>query len=102
MEVDEAEESARSKEKNIIVRKIKSSFAEESAPPSTTVDFYKIGKVLGKGAFGKVNLAMHKLVRKLVAIKSVNKEFLTEEVSKKKFTQEVRIFLRTRHPHVVK
>ncbi len=26
--------------------------------------------MLGRGAFGKVNLAMHKLVRKLVAIKS--------------------------------
>jgi serine/threonine protein kinase len=35
--------------------------------------------MLGRGAFGKVNLAMHKLVRKLVAIKSLNKECLTDE-----------------------
>jgi hypothetical protein len=40
----------------------------------TTTDFYRIGKMLGK-----VNLAMHKLVRRLVAIKSLNKECLTDE-----------------------
>ena len=85
-----------------ISEQIQRSFEENSAPPNTTVEFYKIGKVLGKGAFGKVNLAMHRLVRKLVAIKSVNKELLEEAAQKKKFTQEVRIFLRTRHPHVVK
>ena len=45
----------------------------------TKPEFYKIGKVIGKGAFGKVNLAMHKLVRKLVALKSLNKECLTDE-----------------------
>ena len=38
--------------------------------------------MLGRGAFGKVNLAMHKLVRKLVALKSLNKECLTDEVQK--------------------
>ena len=46
----------------------------------TKLDFYRIGKMLGRGAFGKVNLAMHKLVRKLVALKSLNKECLTDEV----------------------
>jgi len=30
-------------------------------PPVTTTDFYKIGKMLGRGAFGKVSLGMHKL-----------------------------------------
>jgi len=46
-----------------------------SAPP-TTYEFYRIGRVLGKGAFGKVSLAMHKLAEQLVAIKSMSKETL--------------------------
>ena len=58
--------------------------------------------MLGKGAFGKVNLGMHKLARKLVAIKSKNKQYLKDERSKKKVTQEVAILKRTRHPNVVK
>jgi serine/threonine protein kinase len=43
------------------------------------VDFYRIGKVLGKGAFGKVNLALHKLTQKFAAVKSINKQYLSEE-----------------------
>jgi serine/threonine protein kinase len=35
--------------------------------------------MLGRGAFGKVSMGMHKLTRKLVAIKSINKEYLSEE-----------------------
>jgi serine/threonine protein kinase len=35
--------------------------------------------MLGRGAFGKVNLAMHKLVRKLVALKSLNKEIFNDK-----------------------
>jgi serine/threonine protein kinase len=54
-------------------------FDLKNEPPVTTTDFYRIGKMLGRGAFGKVNLAMHKLIRKLVAIKSLNKECLTDE-----------------------
>jgi len=27
-------------------------------PPKTNLDYYKIGKMLGKGAFGKVNLGL--------------------------------------------
>lgn len=43
----------------------------------TTPQFYRIGKMLGKGAFGRVNLAMHRLTEKLVAVKSINKQFVT-------------------------
>lgn len=45
----------------------------------TTSEFYRIGKMLGKGAFGRVNLAMHKVTEKLVAVKSMNKQFLANE-----------------------
>jgi len=39
---------------------------------------------MGKGAFGKVNLAIHRFSNKFVALKSINKEFMVEEASKKK------------------
>lgn len=58
--------------------------------------------MLGRGAFGKVNLAMHKLVRKLVALKSLNKESLTDEVQKQKLMKEVNLLLKLRHSTVVK
>jgi serine/threonine protein kinase len=37
--------------------------------------------MLGKGAFGRVNLAMHKITEHLVAVKSMNKQFLNAENS---------------------
>jgi serine/threonine protein kinase len=55
------------------VKKIKLSFRKDNQAPVTTCDAYKIGKVMGKGAFGKVNLAIHRLSNKFVALKSINK-----------------------------
>lgn len=40
---------------------IKLNFKKFKEPPVTTSEFYRIGRVLGRGAFGKVNLAAHKL-----------------------------------------
>lgn len=96
--------SPRTKEKRRIVKMIKVSFSKLKEPIKTTAEFYRIGKMLGKGAFGRVNLAMHKLTESLVAVKSINKQFLTEdESSKKKVMQEVFILQKTRrHPNIVK
>jgi tRNA A-37 threonylcarbamoyl transferase component Bud32 len=85
-----------------IVTAIEESFKTNGTPPKTNVDFYRAGKVLGKGAFGKVSLALHKLSKKLVALKLLNKEFLKNETSKAKVMQEVDILIRFRHPNVVK
>ncbi len=52
--------------------------------PPTTVDYYRFMKLIGKGAFGKVTLGIHKLSGKQVAIKTVDKSLMKDEYSKKK------------------
>jgi serine/threonine protein kinase len=69
--------------------------------PETKPDFYKVGRMLGKGAFGKVSLALHKLANRLVAIKVLNKSLL-DEASRKKVLNEVNILSQLRHSNVVK
>lgn len=69
------------------------SFNQKGDAPETTPDFYRAGKMLGRGAFGKVCLGMHKLTRKMVAIKSINKEYLSEEKQRSKIMHEVGILL---------
>ena len=64
--------------------------------------FYKISRLLGRGAFGKVNLALQKLSRKLVAIKSINKKFLNDEHSLRKIENEISLLRHMRHNSVVK
>lgn len=58
--------------------------------------------MLGRGAFGKVNLGLHRLTRKLVAIKSTNKDEMREESTKKKMQNEIDILKSLRHPSHIK
>lgn len=70
---------------------------------SSTCDFYRIGRVLGRGAFGKVNLACHKVCEHLVAIKSIEKKVLrNEKDQKKRVMQEMTILKHSNHPNVVR
>jgi 5'-AMP-activated protein kinase, catalytic alpha subunit len=68
----------------------------------TKIDYYKIGKVIGKGAFGKVNLAIHRLTTRFLALKSINKTFMSDENSHKKVIQEYQILKKVRHPNIVR
>ena len=54
----------------------------------------------GKGAFGKVNLALHILSGKLVAIKSFNKKNITKDKQLNKITQEIEILKMLHHPNI--
>jgi len=47
--------------------------------PTTSVDYYKFVKLIGKGAFGKVTLGIHKLTGKQVAIKTVDKSLMKDD-----------------------
>ena len=55
-----------------VKREIKVGFKRDLAPPDTRLNFYKIGRVLGRGTYGKVNLALHKLTRRFCAVKSIH------------------------------
>jgi len=50
-----------SKDLSKLQKLIRFNFRKFNEPPATTSEFYRIGRVLGRGAFGKVNLAAHKL-----------------------------------------
>jgi 5'-AMP-activated protein kinase catalytic alpha subunit len=94
--------SPRTKEMVDISTIIRKSFIKSGQAPKTSPAFYRAGKMLGRGAFGKVSLGMHKLSRKLVALKAINKEFMSDEKQKSKVMHEVGILLRLRHQSVVK
>ena len=55
---------------NKIVNCIIQSYQQNRKYPDTDLTFYKFGRQLGRGAFGKVNLGVHILTGKTVAIKS--------------------------------
>ena len=60
-----------------------------------------VGRILGKGAFGKVNLAVHKLSGKLVAIKSMHKEYLASDNNNEKFKNEITLLRLLRHKNIM-
>lgn len=70
---------------------------------------YKIGRVLGRGAYGKVNIAAHKLSKKLCAVKSINMNKINQNLSPsqvkevlKRVIAEREILARLKSEHVVK
>ena len=70
--------------------------------PKPRVEMYKIGKVLGIGGTGNVNVAMHRLTKELVAIKSIKKERLRHGDNFLKLKQEVQIQRELIHDHLLK
>jgi len=68
----------------------------------TNLKFYKIGKTLGKGAFGKVHLGVHILTGKFVAIKCISKELMNDKSTKDKVRKEFNILEQLNHRSVIK
>eukprot|EP00826_Nyctotherus_ovalis_P042560 TRINITY_DN4391_c0_g1_i1.p1 TRINITY_DN4391_c0_g1~~TRINITY_DN4391_c0_g1_i1.p1 ORF type:complete len:108 (-),score=25.49 TRINITY_DN4391_c0_g1_i1:317-640(-) len=57
--------------------------------------------MLGKGAFGKVNLCIHKLTQKLVAIKSISNRYLEGNHSSK-LQNEIAILQGLKHKNIIR
>ena len=70
--------------------------------PKTKLSFYKFGRLIGRGAFGKVNLGLHVLTGRIVAIKSFNKTKLKNEESINKIYHEINLMKNLRHNSIVK
>lgn len=67
-----------------LIKYIKNFIDQKNELPPTTLEFYKFSKLIGKGAFGKVTLAVHKLTGKQVAIKTIEKTYMKDDFSKRK------------------
>ena len=70
--------------------------------PPSNISFYKFGRVIAKGAFGKVNIGLLILTGRIVAIKSFNKKKFTDQKSKNKIMNEIEIMKNLKHFSVVK
>ncbi len=71
-------------ERDKIIKFIKSYVKKHNEIPPTTLDYYKFVKLIGKGAFGKVTLGVHKLTGKQVAIKTIDKSYMKDDYSRRK------------------
>ena len=87
----------------IISQYIKKYYIKNGKYPTTKMRFYKYGRLLGKGAFGKVNLSLNVLTGRLVAIKLINKTRITSERQRSRIQIETNIMKSlTNNPYIVK
>jgi len=70
--------------------------------PETTMEYYRFVKLIGKGAFGKVMLGVHKLTGKQGAIKIIDKDHLQDDFSRKKLLREIYILKKIKHINVIR
>ena len=91
-----------SEESQKLIKYIKNYYNLNNDYPSSDISFYKFGRVIGKGAFGKVNIGLHVLTGRIVAIKSFNKTKFPDEKYKKKIMNEINLMKNLKHFSVVK
>jgi serine/threonine protein kinase len=89
-------------EREKMIKAIKGYIRKHKRLPPTTLEYYKFVKLVGKGAFGKVTLGIHKLTGKKVAIKTIEKSYMKDDFSRKKVLQEVYILKNIKHSNVIR
>ena len=88
---------------NQLAQYIKKYKEQHGEYPDTQLFNYKYGRLIGQGAFGKVNIGLNVLSGRIVAIKSFNKNNLDKNKdSKEKITYETNIMKKLNHSSIVK
>ena len=88
---------------NQLAQYIKKYKEQHGEYPDTQLFHYKYGRLIGQGAFGKVNIGLNVLSGRIVAIKSFNKNNLDKNKdSKEKITYETNIMKKLNHSSIVK
>ena len=90
------------REYELLSKYIKEYYNKNKEYPKTDLSFYKFGRIIGKGAFGKVNLGLNILTGRVVAIKSFNKENINNEISKEKILYETNLMRKLHHSSITK
>jgi serine/threonine protein kinase len=90
------------REREKLIRFNKAYCKKHKALPPTSLEFYKFVQEIGKGAFGKVTLGIHKLTGRYVAIKAIDKSYMKDSFSKQKVMQEVYILKKIRHSNIIR
>ena len=87
-----------------LINYIKNYYKKNHEYPKTNLDFYKYGRLIGQGAFGKVNLGLNVLTGRVVAIKSFNKKSLDSPNNEnmKKIIYETNLMRKLNHPNITK
>jgi serine/threonine protein kinase len=78
-------------------------FASKTDPNIGTVlaDRYKILEVVGKGGMGVVYKANHELMDRMVAVKMLMPELLSDDISVKRFQREAKAACRINHQNII-
>ena len=91
------------KESQKLSEYVKKYYKEHKKYPETNLNFYKYGRLIGQGAFGKVNLGLNVLTGRVVAIKSFNKSNLnSNSENMKKILYETNLMKKLNHPNITK
>ncbi|CAJ1085057.1 NUAK family SNF1-like kinase 1 [Xyrichtys novacula] len=63
---------------------------------------YEVMETLGKGTYGKVKKAVEKTSLRMVAIKSIRKERITDQLDRVHIQREIEITSSLRHPNIIR
>jgi len=76
-------------------------FSSETLPPGTTLGRYEIRRLIGRGGMGCVYEAVHRDLKKRVAIKTLLPSLAASDEARIRFLREGEAASRIRHPNVV-